>query len=359
MKTDIFTFDLPDSHIANEPANPRDSSKLLHIVSHAKTSDTPFALTDHFVDLQDLTTGDLDTLLRPTDVLVFNDTKVIPARLYGTRGQAHIEITLFKQLNLSDWETLIKNSRRLKQGDIISLSDDFNATVLHKLDTGPVVLRFNKSGADLMTALHEVGTMPLPPYIKRLRGGKETDKADYQTIYAKTEGAVAAPTAGLHFTPTLFDKLDKKGIERLFVTLHVGGGTFLPVKVDDTDNHKMHAEFGIITQEVADKLNQAKRQGRRIISVGTTSLRLLESASDENGLLHPFMGETSIFITPGYRFKFIDAMFTNFHLSGSTLFMLVCAFAGIDAMKTAYQHAIDNHYRFFSYGDACLIERSK
>ena len=347
MKTDIFTFDLPESHIANAPANPRDSSKLLHI-----------RVCDNQPTLTDLTVADLDKILRPTDVLVFNDTKVIPARLYGKRGEANIEITLFKQLNLSDWETLIKNSRRLKQGDIITLADDFNATVMHKMDTGPVILHFNKSGADLMTALHEVGTMPLPPYIKRLRGGKESDKADYQTIYACYEGAVAAPTAGLHFTPQLFDRLDKMGVSREFITLHVGGGTFLPVKVDDTDDHKMHAEFGVITPDVAQRLNQAKREGRRIISVGTTSLRLLESAADEKGILHPFEGETSIFITPGYRFKFIDVMFTNFHLSGSTLFMLVCAFAGIEAMKTAYAYAIQNNYRFFSYGDACLIERA-
>lgn len=346
MKTDIFTFDLPEHHIANAPANPRDSSKLLHIQVSGNTQ-----------TLTDLTVADLDKILRPTDVLVFNDTKVIPARLYGKRGEANIEITLFKQLNLSDWETLIKNSRRLKQGDIITLSDNFTATVMHKMDTGPVILHFNKNGADLMSALHEVGTMPLPPYIKRLRGGKESDKADYQTIYATHEGAVAAPTAGLHFTPELFDRLDRMGIMREFVTLHVGGGTFLPVKVDDTDHHKMHAEFGIITPEVANRLNQAKRDGRRIISVGTTSLRLLETAADDNGFLHPFEGETSIFITPGYRFKFIDVMFTNFHLSGSTLFMLVCAFAGIEAMKTAYVHAIQNNYRFFSYGDACLIER--
>lgn len=346
MKTDIFTFDLPEHHIANAPANPRDSSKLLHIQVSGNTQ-----------TLTDLTVVDLDKILRPTDVLVFNDTKVIPARLYGKRGEANIEITLFKQLNLSDWETLIKNSRRLKQGDIITLSDDFTATVMHKMDTGPVILHFNKSGADLMSALHEVGTMPLPPYIKRLRGGKESDKADYQTIYATHEGAVAAPTAGLHFTPQLFERLDRMGIMREFVTLHVGGGTFLPVKVDDTDHHKMHAEFGIITPEVANRLNQAKRDGRRIISIGTTSLRLLETAADDHGFLHPFEGETSIFITPGYRFKFIDVMFTNFHLSGSTLFMLVCAFAGIETMKTAYVHAIQNNYRFFSYGDACLIER--
>lgn len=343
MKTDIFNFDMPEDLIANEPANPRDSSKLLHI-------NTDGSLSDHHV-------YDLDQLLRPDDVLVFNDTKVIPARLYGTRGEAKIEVTLFKQLNLSDWETLIKNARRLKINDTITFSDEFNATVLNKTPTGAVILRFNKSGANLMAALHEVGTMPLPPYIKRERGGKKSDKANYQTIYAKHEGAVAAPTAGLHFTSALFDRLEQKGIEKIFVTLHVGGGTFLPVKVDDTDNHKMHAEFGVVTPETADKINAYKKQGRRIISVGTTSLRLLESATDDQGIIHPFESETSIFITPGYRFKMIDAMFTNFHLSGSTLFMLVSAFAGIDRMKKAYSYAVKNRYRFFSYGDACLIEK--
>lgn len=343
MKTDIFTFDMPEDLIANYPAEPRDSARLLHILPDGSVADK--------------TVADLDQLLRPDDVLVFNDTKVIPARLYGMRGAAKIELTLFKQENLSDWTTLIKNARRLKIGDIITFTDNFSATVLAKNETGAVVVRFNKSGADLMAALHRVGTMPLPPYIKRARGGLESDKADYQTIYACHEGAVAAPTAGLHFTPALFERLDQKGIERLFVTLHVGGGTFLPVKVDDTDNHKMHAEFGVLTQSVADKINAAKRAGRRIVTVGTTSLRLLESATDESGVVHAFEGETRIFITPGYRFRATDAMFTNFHLSGSTLFMLVCAFAGIDVMKAAYQYAIANRYRFFSYGDACLIEK--
>lgn len=345
MKTDIFTFDLPLECIANEPANPRDSSKLLYLNPKGE-------IQHHHV-------ADLDKILRTGDVLVFNDTKVIPARLFGTRGQAHFEITLFKQLNLSDWEALIKNSRRLKIGDIISINSDFSATVLEKKVEGPVVLHFNKSGADLMAALHQTGIMPLPPYIKREQGGKESDKANYQTIYAKHEGAVAAPTAGLHFTDSLFNRLEEKGIEKVFVTLHVGGGTFLPVKVDDTDDHKMHAEFGVLTQEVADKLNQAKKEGRRIITVGTTSLRLLESATDENGIIHPFENDTSIFITPGYKFKAIDAMFTNFHLSGSTLFMLVCAFAGIDTMKQTYQTAIQEGYRFFSYGDACFLEKQE
>ncbi len=342
MKTAVFQFDLPEELIAHEPVEPRDQARLLHILSDGRC--------------EDATVADLDRLLRPDDLLIFNDTKVIPARLYGMRGAAKIEMTLFKQENLSDWVTLVKNARRLKIGDTVVFTPDFSAVVLHKTESGAVVVRFNKAGADLMEALHTVGTMPLPPYIKRLRGGRESDKADYQTIYARHEGAVAAPTAGLHFTPELFQRLDAKGIERVFVTLHVGGGTFLPVKVDDTDQHRMHAEFGVLSPEVADKINTARRQRRRIVTVGTTSLRLLESAADENGVVRPFAGETSIFITPGYRFKAVDVMFTNFHLSGSTLFMLVCAFAGIDVMKAAYQYAIANRYRFFSYGDACLIE---
>lgn len=343
MKTEIFTFDMPADLIANEPAHPRDSSKLLHLNSDG-------SITHH-------QTKDLATLLKKGDLLVFNDTKVIPARLYGLRGTAHFEITLFKQLDLSSWEALIKNSRRLKINDIIVFDENLSATVIEKKVEGPVVLSFNKKGAELMEAFHQIGIMPLPPYIKREHGGKTSDKANYQTIYAKNEGAVAAPTAGLHFTDALFKRLEEKGIEKVFVTLHVGGGTFLPVKVEDTDNHKMHAEFGILTKEVADKINQAKKDGRRVITVGTTSLRLLESATDDNGVVHPFESDTSIFITPGYKFKAIDAMFTNFHLSGSTLFMLVCAFAGIDTMKRTYQIAIENKYRFFSYGDACLLEK--
>jgi len=345
MKTELFQFEMPTDLIADYPVEPRDSARLMHILKNGTT--------------EDKLVSDLDQLLRPDDVLIFNDTKVIPARLYGYRGEAKIELTLFKQENLSEWTTLIKNARRLKPNDHITFTDDFYATVLKKNEEGSIRVRFNKSGAELMTALHQIGTMPLPPYIKRSRGGKESDKADYQTIYARHEGAVAAPTAGLHFTEDLFNRLDQKGIERLFLTLHVGGGTFLPVKVSDTDQHKMHAEFGILTQEVAEKINQAKAKGRRIIPIGTTSLRLLESATDENGIIHPFAGETSIFITPGYRFKIADALFTNFHLSGSTLFMLVCAFAGIDVMKAAYQTAIQKRYRFFSYGDACLIEKQE
>ena len=342
MRVDIFNFDLPADRIANEPANPRDSAKLLHIMQNG---------------LEDKTIRDFPSLLHAGDVLVFNDTKVIPARIYGKRGQACIEATLLKQLDLSTWKCLIKNARRLKIDDEIVFSDDFTAKVLQKDADGPVTLQFNVAGADLFAALHLHGIMPLPPYIKRGKSGEETDKANYQTVYAKHEGAVAAPTAGLHFTKELLKQIKDMGIQEEFLTLHVGGGTFLPVKVEDTDNHKMHAEYGIITSAVAKRLNQAKQEGRRIIPVGTTALRLIESATDENGIIHPFAEETSIFITPGYRFRFTDALFTNFHLPQSTLFMLVCAFAGIDTMKKAYQHAIDNNYRFFSYGDACFIEK--
>jgi len=342
MKTALFNFNLPEHLIAAQPVEPRDAARLLHIDG---------------MKLQDKGMLDLPSLLNPTDVLVFNDTKVIPARLYGRRGDAKIEMTLFKQRNLSTWETLIKNARRLHVGDMVEFANNLTATVLEKMENGAVVMQFSLLGADFFAYLHQVGTMPLPPYIKRLWGGKVSDKADYQTIYARYEGAVAAPTAGLHFTERLFKALDQKGIKREFVTLHVGGGTFLPVKVEDTEQHHMHAEYGVIAAGVVERLNQYKREGRRIIPVGTTSLRLLESAADESGVLHPFAEETSIFITPGYRFKFIDALFTNFHTPESTLFMLVSALAGLDEMQHAYKHAIEKEYRFFSYGDACLIEK--
>ncbi len=344
MRVDIFQFNLPPERIANEPATPRESAKLLHITPPNR--------------FEDKTIADLPDLLRPTDVLVFNDTKVIPARIYGKRGEAQIEATLLKQINLDTWSCLIKNARRLKPGQEIVFSDAFTAIVLEKRPDGTVVLQFNVGGADLFAQLHLHGIMPLPPYIKRAKEGKESDRTDYQTVFAKQEGAVAAPTAGLHFTESLLQRLRDRGIEMHFVTLHVGGGTFLPVKVEDTKDHVMHAEFGIVSKETAEALNQAKRQGRRIIPVGTTALRLLESAADETGKLIDFYAETAIFMTPGYRFKFADALFTNFHLPGSTLFMLVCAFCGIDCMKTAYQHAINNEYRFFSYGDACLLEKA-
>lgn len=342
MKTSLFDFELPPELIANFPVEPRDAARLLHI--------------DHG-SLTDGSMQDLANWLRPIDVLVFNDTKVIPARLYGTRGQAQVELTLFKQVDLSTWETLIKNARRLHIGDKIVFTDDFCATVIDKKTTGFVIVRFNVSGEMLFAKLHQVGTMPLPPYIKRKTGGLDSDRADYQTMYAKNEGAVAAPTAGLHFTQRIFDALTKRGIRWEFVTLHVGGGTFLPVKVEDTNEHVMHAEYGVISEAVAERLNVARQNGSRIIPVGTTSLRLLESAADDQGVIHPFAQETSIFITPGYRFKATDALFTNFHTPKSTLFMLVSALAGIDTMQKAYAHAIHEKYRFFSYGDACLIEK--
>lgn len=339
MQVALFDFKLPPELIATAPANPRDSARLLHI--------TPKALSDR-------TVTDLPALLRKDDVLVFNDTKVIPARIFGARGQASIEATLLQQLGLDTWSCLIKNARRLHVGDTITFATDFSAVVKDKLPTGPVVLTFNQAGPALFEAFHKYGIMPLPPYIKRASTNK--DKADYQTIYAHHEGAVAAPTAGLHFTPELMATLDAKGIERHFITLHVGGGTFLPVKVADTKDHVMHAEYGIIDSKTAEALTKAKQQKRRIVAVGTTTLRLLESATDEAGTVHPFAQNTSIFITPGYHFKCVDALWTNFHLPQSTLFMLVCAFAGTERMKAAYAHAIQNKYRFFSYGDATFIE---
>ncbi len=342
MRVDLFNFELPEDLIANEPVFPRENGRVLHINGNTFSDKHVF---------------DLPNLLNSDDILVFNDTKVLPARIYGFRGMAKIEATLMKQVDLSTWKCLIKNSRRLKIDDIIHFDENLNATVIRK-DEYITTLQFNKSGSELFSKLYQIGIMPLPPYIKRGEKGEETDKSNYQTIFAKNEGAVAAPTAGLHFTKELFKKLDEKGIQKEFLTLHVGGGTFLPVKVEDTDNHIMHSEFGNITKEVADRLNQYKKQGRRIIAVGTTALRLLESASDDAGILHEFNKETDIFITPGYRFKFTDALWTNFHLPCSTLFMLVCAFAGIDTMKQAYQHAIQEKYRFFSYGDACFIEHS-
>lgn len=342
MKTELFDFNLPTELIANKPCEPRDAARLLHIDG--------FTLTDG-------TMADLSNWLRPSDVLIFNDTKVIPARLYGNRGSAQVEVTLFKQIDLSTWETLIKNARRLHIHDVLTFAPDFSATVMDKTESGAVILQFNKGGPALFAKLHEVGTMPLPPYIKRLWGGLASDKTDYQTMYARHEGAVAAPTAGLHFTQRIFDALKERGIRHEFVTLHVGGGTFLPVKVDDTQDHKMHAEYGVITPDVAERLNTARKNGARLIPVGTTSLRLLESAADGNGVIHPFAQETAIFITPGYHFKATDALFTNFHTPKSTLFMLVSALAGLDVMQNAYKHAVEERYHFFSYGDACLIEK--
>ncbi|MBR2299940.1 MAG: tRNA preQ1(34) S-adenosylmethionine ribosyltransferase-isomerase QueA [Alphaproteobacteria bacterium] len=355
MKVDIFNFDLDKDLIAKTPANPRDSSRLLDL------SDGQNIIDRHFYDLPDI--------LHSGDVLVFNDTKVIPARLYGKRGDALVELTLYHPLNGLSWWSFIKNSKRLKKDDVITFytseisasESTFQAKVLEKDHEDGVLIEFLCDVDSLSSMLQTYGAMPLPPYIKRdkpLKGlwNPYNDKEDYQTVYAKYEGAVAAPTAGLHFTQNVLDRLSQKGIEKIFLTLHVGAGTFLPVKTDDTKDHKMHAEFGIISEEASQAVNKAKKEGRRIIAVGTTSVRLLESAADDNGVLHPFCGETNIFITPGYRFKMIDAVITNFHLPKSTLFMLICAIAGTEKMKQAYAHAINEKYRFYSYGDSSILK---
>ena len=355
MKVDIFDFNLDKDLIAKEPAKPRDSSRLLDL------SDGQRIVDRHFYDLP--------KILQKGDVLVFNDTKVIPARLYGARGDALVELTLYHPVDGLSWWSFIKNSKRLKPDDIITfytsdisvLESTFQAKVLKKDLQDGVEIEFLCGVDSLGSNLQKYGSMPLPPYIKRdkpLKGlwNPYNDKEDYQTVYAKYEGAVAAPTAGLHFTQNVLDELDRVGVQKVFLTLHVGAGTFLPVKTDDTENHKMHAEFGIITQNTADIINQAKREGRRIIAVGTTSVRLLESAADEKGMLHPFYGETNIFITPGYKFKIIDMIITNFHLPKSTLFMLICAIAGTETMKKAYAHAMKEKYRFYSYGDSSILK---
>ncbi len=335
MRVSLFDFDLPEGRIATHPASPRESAKLLHI--------TPDALNDKQV-------SDLPSLLSAGDVLVLNNTRVIPARLYGTRGEVKIELLLHKPLPNGDWTVFARPAKRLKPGDIITIADNLAAEVIDKTPSGEVIIRWQTD--DLVAALEKHGHMPLPPYIER--ADEAADKQDYQTCYAEHNGSVAAPTAGLHYTPELLDTIRARGVTIVYVTLHVGGGTFLPVKAEDTEDHHMHSEWGEVTAEVADAVNHA---AGRVIAVGTTSLRLLESAADEQGVLHPFCDETDIFITPGYRFKCVDCLMTNFHLPKSTLFMLVSAFAGLERVQSAYQHAIDNHYRFYSYGDACFLER--
>jgi len=340
MKVDDFDFDLPRELIAQRPVSPRDASKLLRV-------DADFS--DHiFADLPDL--------LRAGDLLVINNTRVIPARLKGKRGEATVEVTLHKHEGDGTWIAFAKGAKKLKPGQTIRFDDDFEADVLDK-DGGEVTLKFNCAGAALMEALEAHGGMPLPPYIKREGLADERDKSDYQTVFAKEEGAVAAPTAGLHFTPDLFEKLEAKGVKKAYVTLHVGAGTFLPVKVDHVKDHKMHAEFGVVSAETAALVNETRKNGGRVIAVGTTSLRLLESAAPEIGRLEAFEGDTDIFITPGYEFKVVDMLTTNFHLPRSTLFMLVSAFAGFERMKKAYAYAIEKGYRFYSYGDGSLLSR--
>jgi len=343
MKIDQFDFKLPDDLIATHPIEPRDHARLLYVKKDKTIHDR------HVYDLPDL--------LKPNDLIVYNNSKVIPARLYGTREgfTGQIEILLHKNIKASVWEAWAKPARKLSIGGILVFSDDFKARVIDKPDTGFVHIDFECDAPKLFQKLDQYGLPPLPPYIKRDAIDKDT--TTYQTVYAKHEGSVAAPTAGLHFTPDLMQRLKDKNIQMTAVTLHVGAGTFKPVMVDDTDDHLMHAEYGEISIETADLINKTRKNGGRIITVGTTSTRLLESATDNNHVTHPFCDETSIFITPDYTFKAIDGLITNFHLPKSTLFMLVSAFMGTDTMKQAYAHAIDHQYRFFSYGDACLLER--
>jgi S-adenosylmethionine:tRNA ribosyltransferase-isomerase len=334
-----FDFDLPADRIALRPARPRDSARLLLV----KGSD----ISDHQV-------LDLPGLLRAGDVLVFNDTKVIPAQLEGRRGEATIGATLHKREGPREWQAFLRNAKRARAGDTIDFGKGVAASVVDKAEDGSALLHFEgEEPVELL--LERAGRMPLPPYIASKREVDERDREDYQTMFAREEGAVAAPTAALHFTPRLLEALDQRGVGRETLTLHVGAGTFLPVKSEQIEEHKMHAEWGRIDAATAERLNDVRRSGGRLISVGTTSLRLLESAAGADGTIRPFEGDTAIFITPGYRFKAVDGLITNFHLPRSTLFMLVSALMGSEVMRAAYAHAIEAGYRFYSYGDASLL----
>lgn len=355
MRTDLFDFPLPSERIALRPARPRDAARLLVVRPGAA--------------FEDRVVRDLPDLLLPGDQLVVNDTRVIPASLHGRRigrgPETRIEANLHKRLDGSRWLAFVKPAKRLAVGDAIRFGDEgkvcflgqLDATVEAKHEGGEVTLAFTFHGPVLDQAIAERGDMPLPPYIASRRAADEQDRADYQTLFAHDEGSVAAPTAGLHFTDDLVAQLKARGIGLHTVTLHVGAGTFLPVKADDTADHRMPPEYGLVTEQTAAALNAARRAGGRIVAVGSTSLRLLESAAAEDGSIRPFAGKTAIFITPGYVFRAVDAMLTNFHLPRSTLFMLVAAFSGLDRVRAAYAHAIAAGYRFYSYGDACLLFR--
>lgn len=350
MRVDDFDFELPNERIALRPVKPRDAARMLVV-----RPDEPQAMSDRGV-------RDLPMLLEPGDALVFNDTKVIPAQLEGRRVRgdisAGVSVTLHMRSAPDRWRAFARPAKKLQIDDLIEFEragERLTARVAEKSDAGEVLLCFDVAGPDLDTAIASVGHVPLPPYIAQKRAEDAQDKQDYQTIFAQKNGAVAAPTAGLHFTPQLLDALAERGIQQHIVTLHVGAGTFLPVKADDTDDHKMHAEWGEVSEATASALRDVKSRGNKVVSVGTTSLRILESAAQADGSIQPFAGETSIFITPGYRFKAIDALMTNFHLPRSTLFMLVSALSGLETMRAAYAHAIDAEYRFYSYGDASLL----
>ncbi|HSG35201.1 MAG TPA: tRNA preQ1(34) S-adenosylmethionine ribosyltransferase-isomerase QueA [Sphingomonadaceae bacterium] len=340
MRVDLFDFDLPQELIALRPARPRDAARMLVV-----DGDRPF---------RDAHVRDLPALLRSNDVLVFNDTRVIPAQLEGRRGDARIGATLHKRIDLRRWQAFIRNAKRVRPHDVLEFPAGVSALAQERHDDGSWTLEF-LGDEPVEVLLERAGRMPLPPYIAGKRATDEADRQDYQTIFAQKDGAVAAPTAALHFTPELLAALDQAGVRREVLTLHVGAGTFLPVKAEDTADHVMHAEWGRIDAATADRLNAARAAGGRIIAVGTTSLRLLESAADEDGTIRPFEGDTAIFITPGYRFKAVDGLMTNFHLPRSTLFMLVSALMGLERMQAAYRHAIVQRYRFYSYGDSSLL----
>lgn len=344
-----FDFALPPDRIAHHPARPRDAARLLVVGG-----------TEDDIVLAHRIVRDLPDLLRPGDLLVANDTRVIPAQLTARRGSARIGITLDQPTPDGGWHALARNARRLHAGDTLSFdgSDNLTATVVERHEDGGVILRFNRHDQAFSDALAQAGALALPPYIPRPNGPEPADAEAYQTVFARHRGAVAAPTAGLHFTPELLDSLQARGIERATITLHVGAGTFLPVRDDDVTRHRMHAERGEITSGTAAAINAARARGGRIVAVGTTSLRLLESAVNDAGMVRPFLGDTSLFILPGFRFRAVDLLMTNFHLPRSTLFMLVCAFAGAERMRRAYADAIETGYRFYSYGDACLLHRN-
>ncbi len=343
MKVDLFDFDLPTDRIALRPARPRDAARMLVVRGQGAA-------------FEDRGVRDLPDLLNPGDVLVFNDTRVIPAQLEGRRadGEARIGATLHKRIDLRRWQAFIRNAKRVKLGDRLMFGGGVTALADLRHDDGSITLLF-EGEEPVEVLLDRAGTMPLPPYIAARRGVDMQDLEDYQTMFAAEKGAVAAPTASLHFTQTLVDALDARGIGRAMLTLHVGAGTFLPVKADDTEDHRMHAEFGRISAETAAQINQARAEGGRIIAVGTTALRLLESAAGGDGTIMPFAGDTAIFITPGYKFRAVGGLMTNFHLPRSTLMMLVSALMGRDRMMAAYAHAIASAYRFYSYGDSSLL----
>lgn len=340
MRVSDFDFQLPKDLIAQRPAMPREKARLLVVEPHGRV---------------DRCIADLLTLLSPGDLLVFNDTRVLPARLKGRRGEAKVEVTLHQAIDDQCWRAFAKPARKCRLGDCLDFASDFRADVVRRGDHGEIALRFSVRGPELIDALKQYGRMPLPPYIKRSDEKDLADDQDYQTLFARRDGAVAAPTASLHFTEPLMTKLRERGIDHTFLTLHVGAGTFLPVRVEDTDDHRMHAESFELGVDAVTAIERTRANGGQVVAVGTTVLRTLEAVAEQNGELRPQMGSTTLFITPGFRFRIVDRLLTNFHLPSSTLFMLVAAFSGLERMQNAYAHAVDQRYRFFSYGDACLL----